>query len=188
METETDIFKVKVDEKPLNPLENIFFMHYLRSLRIESYDFNRLYYDTLYLQRVYQEYLDNLIEYCRPEFPPLYLSVEEHASFDKKKVKYITKSNAENSFIIYRKYIVKHIERSGIKISEQRIISPLVSKLWGTESQEVKVYYKKVSDKRKKLHVDRLMQYIPNEVLGKRKSDDDDETLLRRSKRQMERK
>jgi hypothetical protein len=178
MEAKIDIFNVKVNEEPFgNPLDNIFFTHYLRELRTESYDSNRLYYDNFYLQRVYEEYLDSLVEYCRPEFPPLYLNVEEDLTFDKKPVKDITK-NTGNSFMIYRQYLVKHIEKTGIKISNQQKISPLASRLWNTEPKEVKAHYKRVSDKRKKLREDRLNQYFPNEILGKRKrspGDDDDE-------------
>ena len=47
----------------------------------------------------------------------------------------------------------------------------------GSESRDVKDYYKKLSDQRKKLQTERLLQYISNDVLGKHeRSPDDDET------------
>src|SRR5947207_2768633 len=101
------IFKDYNFDKPFeNPLENIFFIYYLRNLSNQSYDFTRLFYDSSYLQNVYHEYLDNLIEFSRPEFPPD-INVEE---FDNKKVKDITKPkllNAVNSFILYRQNLIK---------------------------------------------------------------------------------
>ena len=69
----------------------------------------------------------------------------------------------------------KRIEKLGIKISNQQIVSPFVSKLWRSEPQEVRNHYKIISDQRRKLHKDQLMKYIPNDVLGKRKQSPDDD-------------
>src|SRR5437764_3892892 len=115
-------------------------------------------------------------------------------TFDKKKPKDITKPVA-NSFMVYRRLFNKWLEKSDLKISNQQIVSSLVSKLWSSEPLEVKQYYKNISDKRRKLHKERLMQYIPddvNDILAKRKqtpSDDNDDIdkiseIVTNSKRQ----
>ena len=78
--------------------------------------------------------------------------------------------------MVYRRNFVKYLEKSGIKISNQQIISPLVGRLCGSEAQEVKNYYKKLLDQRKKLRMERLLQYIPNNHnLSKRKQSPDDD-------------
>src|SRR3954453_16310937 len=102
------------DDKPFeNPLENICFIYYLFRLNNNKYyDPDRLCNDYSYLQNAYYEYLEHLVEFCRPKFPPD-IKVEEHMSFDKSKVK----DMARNSFMVYRRNFIESLEISGIKIS-----------------------------------------------------------------------
>src|SRR3954453_1633722 len=137
------------DDKPFeNPLENICFIYYLFRLNNNKYyDPDRLCNDYSYLQNAYNEYLENLVEFCRPKFPPD-IKVED-----------ITKLTG-NSFMVYRKNFIEWLEIVGIKISNQQIISSFVSKLWESESNDVKRHYKNISDRRRELHNERLLQYI----------------------------
>ncbi|GBB86584.1 hypothetical protein RclHR1_00130025 [Rhizophagus clarus] len=172
-----------MDDKPFeDPLQNPCFRYYLAYIN-DSYDFMKLQNDHSYLQNAYNDYFDKLIEYCRPNFPP-YIKVEEYTlSFDeiiknKRKVKDITKRNAGNSFMLYRKYLNKYLENSGINIPMQSL-SSLAGHLWASEQKSVKDYYKKLSDQIKKLHNERLrnlIQSIPNK--RKQPSDDDNNEML----------
>lgn len=164
-----DIFKdFNLGDQPFDsPLENKCFIFYLLHLSNKYYDLDRLRCDHSYLQDVYNEYLNKLVEFCRPDFPPN-IEEEEHVSFDKRELKDITKPVA-NSFMMYRRNYNKWLEKSGMKISNQQVISSLVSTLWQSESQEVRNYYKEISEKRKKLHRERLLQCVP---------DDDNETFI----------
>ncbi|CAB4387945.1 hypothetical protein RhiirA5_472660 [Rhizophagus irregularis] len=182
METFDD-YNNNSDDKPFeDPLQNPYFRYYLEYIN-NSYDFIKLQNDVTYLQNAYNDYFDKLIEYCRPNYPP-YINVEEYTlSFDeiiknKRRVKDITKKNAGNSFMLYRKYLYKYLETSGINIPMQSL-SSLAGHLWASEPKFVKDYYKKLSDQIKNLHNERLkdlIQSIPNK--RKQPSDDDQFELL----------
>jgi hypothetical protein len=176
-------FDYNLDDKPFeDPLQNPYFIYYLVHIN-DSYDLTKLRNDDSYLQNAYNDYFDKLIEYCRPNYPP-YINVEEYTlSFDeiiksKRKVKDITKKNAGNSFMLYRKYLNKYLETSGLNIPMQPL-SSLAGYLWASEPKVVKDYYKKLSDQIKGLHNERLrnlIQSIPNK--RKQPSDDDHNEIL----------
>ncbi|POG74200.1 hypothetical protein GLOIN_2v1578498, partial [Rhizophagus irregularis DAOM 181602=DAOM 197198] len=63
--------------------------------------------------------------------------------------------NKRNGFMVYRKTLNKHLEILGVRITMQQL-SPLAGSLWGSEPEQVKDYYKEVSEKIKKLHNNRV--------------------------------
>src|SRR5579862_3873536 len=115
MEKTIDIFgNYNLERKPFeDPLQNIFFKYYLNNI-IEFYDHNKLYNDPSYLQFLYDNYFNHLIEFCesrRPKFPPE-INVEEYVNDNEnnKKIKDMSKMNGGNSFMVYRKYIKQYLE------------------------------------------------------------------------------
>ncbi len=135
----------------LSPLENQSFLDYINLIKPE-YNNPLLYTDNKYLTCVYQDYINFLFEiinkHFKPDFPPL-IKVEDFVPrFDGKKS---ISENRGNAFIIYRKYLIKFLERSGIKL-DQKEISTLSGHFWRNESPEVKTCYKDISDKIKQLY------------------------------------
>ncbi|RIA88221.1 hypothetical protein C1645_775546, partial [Glomus cerebriforme] len=173
-----EIFNDYDYEKPFEgPLQNPCFLYYLSHIN-DSYDLMKLHNDHSYLQNAYNDYFDKLIEYCRPNYPPN-INVEEYTLGldeiirNKRKIKDITKKNAGNSFMLYRKYLYKYLETSGINIPMQSL-SSLAGHLWASEPKLVKDYYKKLSDQIKKIHSERLKNLIQNIPSKRNLSPDDD--------------
>ncbi|GBC24079.1 hypothetical protein GLOIN_2v1769791 [Rhizophagus irregularis DAOM 181602=DAOM 197198] len=153
-----------------NPLKNECFLHYLIHNNVPC-DFNRLHNDPSYAQALYGDYFNHLIsEYFRPNFPPI-INVEEYVNENEKnkKIKDMSIMNKRNGFMVYRKTLNKHLEILGVRITMQQL-SPLAGSLWGSEPEQVKDYYKEVSEKIKKLHNNRVENYIKNNC--KRSSED----------------
>ncbi|CAG8438694.1 uncharacterized protein OCT59_022652 [Rhizophagus irregularis] len=145
-----------------NPLQNECFLHYLIHNNVPC-DFNRLHIDPSYAQALYGDYFNHLIfEYFRPKFPP-FINVEEYVSENEKnkKIKDMSKMNKGNGFMVYRKILNKHLEILGERITMQQL-SPLAGSLWGSEPDQVKEFYKELSEKIKKVHNDRVESYIKN--------------------------
>jgi hypothetical protein len=67
--------------------------------------------------------------------------------------------NKGNGFMVYRKTLNKHLEILGERITMQQL-SPLAGLLWSSEPEQVKNYYKELSEKIKKLHNNRVENYI----------------------------
>jgi hypothetical protein len=161
MENKIDIFEnYKLEElKPFeNPLENIFFLYYLDHNNV-YYDHDKLYNDKTYLQSLYDDYFNHLIcelNIYRPNFPPL-IDVKEFVN--ENKIKDLSKMNGGNSFIIYRKYLIKHLETIRINISMQ-LLASLATILWKSEPENVKSYYKDLWKEIKNLHDERVKSII----------------------------
>ncbi|RIA99712.1 hypothetical protein C1645_746511 [Glomus cerebriforme] len=154
--------KMETNVKPFeDPLNNSYFLHYL-NCNIVSYDHFRLYNDSSYLTTLYLEYLNHLVENCRPDFPPN-IKVEEFVDENQnnKKIKDMSKMNGGNSFMVYRKYLKKHLETVGINLPMQ-VLSLLSSILWRNESKYVKDHYRELSEQIKKLHSNNLQENIRN--------------------------
>src|ERR1044072_6350434 len=137
-------------ENSLPPLENPYFLLYVKRIKPEYNNQPRLHTDEQFLQRAHSDYFDffhgGLIEHFKPDFPPD-IKVEEFVPrFDKRKP--ITE-NRGNAFIVYRKHLVKYLQTSRIKL-DQKEISPLAGYFWRNETPEVKDHYKKISDQIKR--------------------------------------
>nr|ANQ33092.1 MATA-HMG [Rhizophagus irregularis] len=171
MESQTNEFKEEIQFIQFdNPLQNETFLHYLEQNNVPC-DFNRLYNDPSYAQALYDNYYNHLIlEYFRPKFPPT-INVEEYANENKKnkKIKDMSKMNKGNGFMVYRKNLNKHLEILRERITMQQL-SPLAGSLWNSEPVQVKEFYKELSEKIKKLHNNRVENYIKNN--HKRSSED----------------
>ncbi|PKK68966.1 hypothetical protein RhiirC2_712994 [Rhizophagus irregularis] len=73
----------------------------------------------------------------------------------------MSKMNKGNGFMVYRKTLNKHLEILGERITMQQL-SPLAGLLWVSEPEQVKNYYKELSEKIKKVHNNRVENYIKN--------------------------
>ncbi|RIA92439.1 hypothetical protein C1645_845733 [Glomus cerebriforme] len=152
----TEDCSIKPFEDPLN---NGYFLHYLDK-KIKTYDLFKLYNDTSYLATLYVGYLNYLVDNCKPDFPPR-INVEEFVDENQNnpKIKDRSKMNGGNSFMVYRKYLKKHLEILEINIPMQQL-STLSSILWARESKEVKDWYRDLSGQIKKSHNNHLRKHI----------------------------
>jgi hypothetical protein len=181
---EDDIFKdYELKKKSFeDPLQNEFFKYHLNN-NVKSYDPNRLSNDPSYSKTLYDDYINYLVECChRPTFPPA-INIEEYVNENEnnKKIKDMSKMNKGNSFMVYRKYLHKHMQISGINFPMKQL-SQLASTLWKSEPIFVKDYYRELSERIQKLHYERLGNLIVN---GKRKrspNDDDNHEMMNHKK------
>lgn len=168
-----------------NPLQNECFLHYLTHNNV-PYDFNRLHNDPSYAQALYDDYFNHLIlEYFRPKFPPI-INVEEYVNENEsnKKIKDMSKMNKGNGFTAYRKILNKHLETLGVRITMQQL-SPLGGSLWNSEPAQVKDYYKELSEKIKKVHNNRVENYIINNCKRSLEDNDDYEKMSSKKIKEM---
>lgn len=138
---------------------------------------NRLCNDLSYSKTLCDNYINYLVEYCqlhRPTFPPD-INVEEFVNENEnnKKIKDMSKMNRGNSFMVYRKYLHKHMQISGDNLPMKQL-SQLASALWKSEPEHVKGHYKILSEKIQELHYERLGNLIINGKRKKSPNDDDD--------------
>jgi hypothetical protein len=172
-----------------NPLENICFRYYLDNY-VDNIDHDKLYNDPSYLKLLYYKYLNHLVDRVqkfRPNFPPN-IDVERYVNENENnsKIKDMSKMNGGNAFMVYRKHLIKHLEKIGESIPMQQL-SSIAGSLWKSEPQNVKDWYKVLSDEIKKLHNERLKNCINNK--RKRSSEDNiDEKISSKKIRDMTKK
>lgn len=158
-----------------NPLQNTFFKYHLNH-NIKSYDSDILCNDPSYSETLYDDdYINYLVELHRPIFPPD-INVEEFVNENEnnKKIKDMSKMNRGNSFMVYRKYLHKHLQISGVNFPMKQL-SQLASALWKSEPENVKDHYKVLSERIQELHYERLGNLIINGKRKKSPNDDDDD-------------
>ncbi|GES84492.1 hypothetical protein GLOIN_2v719641 [Rhizophagus clarus] len=140
---EEDLFKdyQKSFEVPLSfedPFQNEI-LKYSLNHNIGSYDHNRFCSDPSYSKTLYDDHLvEEDYQLHRPTFPPE-INIEEYVNENEnnKKIKDMSKMNSGNSFMVYRKYLHKHMQISGINLPMKQL-SQLASALWRSEPSNVK--------------------------------------------------
>ncbi|CAB5370296.1 unnamed protein product [Rhizophagus irregularis] len=118
-----------------DPLQNTFFKYHSNH-DIKSYDSDILCNDPSYSKTLYDDdYINYLVELHRPIFPPD-INVEEFVNENEnnKKIKDMSKMNRGNSFMVYRKYLHKHLQISGVNFPMKQL-SQLASALWKSEPE-----------------------------------------------------
>ena len=132
MERKFDIFKdYGFGDKPFeNPLQQNILSKYYLDHNMQSYDYTRLCNNPYYSKALYDNYINHLIEYHRPNYPPD-INVEEYVNENEsnKKIKDLGKMNKRNSFMVYQKYLNKHLQRLGINFPMMQL-SQLASILY----------------------------------------------------------